>query len=145
MNKLSKRGKLVGEFIKTRRGSKGLSQRSLGLLFSPPVTTQFISNIERGVTPLPPSHIPFLAKILLVDEREIADLLKKEYSFKLNGSIGISQRDEHESMGGHKGYDFIKKLYDAYHLADPKTKVAFIEVCQNLLNVPIAHSTFKKL
>ena len=46
---LGKQPKLVGAFIRQRREALGLSQRALGLLFSPPVTTQFISNVERGV------------------------------------------------------------------------------------------------
>ncbi len=51
---------IVGAFIRQRRETLGLSQRALGQLFQPPVTTQFISNVERGVTPLPPVHISTL-------------------------------------------------------------------------------------
>src|SRR5690349_10185472 len=85
---LSKRGKLVGEFIRKRREALNLSQRSLGLLFSPPVTTQFISNVERGVTPLPPAHIPTLTKALNVSETELMALMEQEYAFKLSGRLG---------------------------------------------------------
>src|SRR3954469_19062686 len=83
-----KRPKLVGEFIRKRREALGLSQRALGLLFEPAVTTQFISNVERGVTPLPPAHVPTLAKALLVSEDEIMSLLEREYSLKLSGRLG---------------------------------------------------------
>src|SRR5207248_2812738 len=85
---LGKRPKLVGSFIRQRRESLGLSQRALGLLFTPAVTTQFISNLERGVTPLPPAHVSTLARALSVAEDELTTLLSKEYSLKLSGRIG---------------------------------------------------------
>src|SRR3954468_20779219 len=86
----SKRTKLVGEFIRKRRETLGMSQRALELLFTPPVTTQFISNVERGVTPLPPAHIPTLSKALNVSETEFMALLEQEYAYKLSGRLGKS-------------------------------------------------------
>src|SRR5271168_181924 len=80
--------RLVGNYIRNKRETLGLSQRALGLLFTPTVTTQFISNVERGVTPLPPAHVPTLAKALNVSEHEMMNLLEKEYSLKLNGRLG---------------------------------------------------------
>ena len=50
----------------------------------PQVTTQFISNIERGVTPLPPDHIPNLVRILKISEPELKAVLEKEYAQRLN-------------------------------------------------------------
>src|SRR3954470_10167785 len=87
----SKRPRLVGNFIRTRREALGLSQRALGLLFDPPVTTQFISNVERGVTPLPPAHVPTLTRALQVSEAEMMTLLEQEYTLKLSGRLGIQQ------------------------------------------------------
>ena len=94
---LNKKIKLVGEFIRKRREALKMSQRSLGLMFDPPVTTQFISNVERGVTPLPPTHIPVLAKALTVSPSEITVLLEKEYAMKLSGRLGSSEiaADDH--------------------------------------------------
>src|SRR3989338_5404080 len=86
----NKRSKVVGEFIRKQREALGMSQKALGQLFSPPVTTQFISNVERGVTPLPPVHIPVLAKFLATTEMEIMALLEKEYALKLTGRLGRS-------------------------------------------------------
>src|SRR5688500_18638486 len=88
MADLAKQAKLVGNFIRQRRESLGLSQRALGLMFTPPVTTQFISNVERGVTPLPPVHVPILTKALLVSEDELMSLLEREYVLKLSGRLG---------------------------------------------------------
>src|SRR3989338_6697609 len=78
----------VGNFIRQRREALGLSQRALGLLFTPPVTTQFISNVERGVTPLPPAHIPTLCRALKISESEVMAILEREYAVKLSGRLG---------------------------------------------------------
>jgi hypothetical protein len=141
---LNKKVKLVGEFIRKRREILKLSQRSLGLLFDPPVTTQFISNVERGVTPLPPMHIPVLAKALAVSSSELTMLLEKEYALKLNGRLGNHQHmmtDENMEISpsltiSKRDYDFIRGIYDAYRMADIKTKQAFVTVCESILMVP---------
>jgi transcriptional regulator with XRE-family HTH domain len=153
----TKRPKIVGNFIRQRREVLGLSQRALGLLFDPPVTTQFISNVERGVTPLPPAHVPTLTKALQVGEAEMMGLLEKEYTHKLSGRLGLPQ--EHENgrgavfipMGslGHAAshlpistpdFEFIQSLYEAYKTADPKTRQTFIGICQSVLNLRAATS-----
>lgn len=141
----NKRLKLVGEFIKKRRETLGISQRSLGLAFDPPVTTQFISNVERGVTPLPPMHIPVLAKTLTISEAELMALLEREYALKLNGRLGktadLSMNSLAEGVVASQlpvaatDYDFISKLYAAYQGADPKTRQAFANVCEGILNL----------
>src|SRR5437016_5507318 len=114
-----KRLKLVGEFIRKRREAAGMSQRALGLLFDPPVTTQFISNVERGVTPLPPVHIPVLAKALLVDEMELTSLLEREYAQKLSGRLGRPGEASAPGSGENQmpglvvartDYDFMRSL-----------------------------------
>lgn len=134
---------LIGEFIKQKREAIGLSQRALGLLFNPPVTTQFISNIERGVTPLPPIHVPILAKALSTTEGEIMALLEKEYAMKLNGRLGKMDKEQHNGEAhiqpllaiASSDYDFMKGLYEAYRIADPKTKESFTALCQNILKL----------
>jgi transcriptional regulator with XRE-family HTH domain len=139
----SKRPRLVGAYIRQRREVLGISQRALGLLFTPPVTTQFISNVERGVTPLPPAHVPTLAKALQTHESEIMSLLEKEYSAKLTERLGRSESDAMEPVGGMPGLtiqpmdlEFMKLLYRAYQQADPKTRQTFASVCETILNVP---------
>lgn len=135
----AKRPRLVGAYIRTRRESLGLSQRALGLLFTPPVTTQFISNVERGVTPLPPAHVPTLARALSVSDAEIMNLLEKEYSAKLNERLGLPPvGDSNGTMGltiAPGDLAFMQSLYNAYKQADPKTKQTFADVCQSILNV----------
>jgi transcriptional regulator with XRE-family HTH domain len=147
----NKRPRLVGSYIRTRRESLGLSQRALGLLFVPPVTTQFISNVERGVTPLPPAHVATLAKALSVADAEIMNLLEKEYSAKLNERLGRPEMhgsapgDGLEMMIQTPGLTIspadmalMQTLYNAYRQADPKTRQTFADVCQNMLKVDMA-------
>ena len=143
-----KRLKLVGEFIRKRRESLGMSQRALGLLFDPAVTTQFISNVERGVTPLPPVHIPVLSKALVIADSDLMSLLEKEYALKLNGRLGKSEEGEANGLNHQPGlviakpdFDFMKSIYDAYRLADPKTRQAFVTVCESILKVPKSSSS----
>ena len=139
-----KRPRLVGGFIRKRREALGLSQRALGMLFTPAVTTQFISNVERGVTPLPPAHVPILCKSLSVAENELLQLLEREYTAKLSGRLG---KDMSVEGNGHVAgepnlmistvdFDFMRALYDAYKQADPKTRAAFATVCESILNLP---------
>jgi transcriptional regulator with XRE-family HTH domain len=159
----TKRPRIVGDFIRRRREALGISQRALGLLFSPPVTTQFISNVERGVTPLPPAHVPTLTKALMISEGEILELLEKEFTYKLSGRMrGVGNSEGEPSVylssdptGGTPGlsralpaltveaadFDFIRGLYDAYRRADPKTQQAFATVCESILKVKLAQKS----
>jgi transcriptional regulator with XRE-family HTH domain len=157
----AKRPKLVGNFIRQQREKLHLSQRALGLLFDPPVTTQFISNVERGVTPLPPAHVPLLTKALQVSEAEIMSLLKSEYTFKLSGRLGIAQDDvgsanrpvimmpksaSDQSNSSHievlaQDYPFIRALYQAYRGADMKTRETFSKLCETSLRFSLRTGT----
>ena len=146
-----KQAGLVGSFIRQRREALNLSQRALGLMFSPPVTTQFISNVERGVTPLPPSHIAVLSKSLSISETELLVLLEKEYTMKLSRRLGRPGEDSISANGlqtsqssqtslvsslpvDANDFEFMRHLYDAYRQADTKTRAAFSSVCDSLLN-----------
>jgi transcriptional regulator with XRE-family HTH domain len=140
----SNRSKLVGDFIRNHREAMKMSQKNLGQCFSPPVTTQFISNIERGVTPLPVIHVTMLAKALSASDAEIMNLLEKEYALKLSGRIGKTGQAVEAGarssppplMVSDKDYFFIRKLYDAYRVADTSTQTAFAAVCENMLKLP---------
>ncbi len=119
-----------------------LSQRALGMMFRPPVTTQFISNLERGVTPLPLNHVPILTKALKIDENELLNLLEKEYTLKVSGRLakiegfhgaattpgtedGLRVEQEH--------IEFMKELYEGYRRADGKTRQIFHNLCETVL------------
>ncbi len=77
----------VGAFIRQKREDRSLSQKELGQMLEPPVTTQFISNLERGVTPVPAAHIQALVRALGIQEAELMALMEKEYAAKLTSKI----------------------------------------------------------
>lgn len=152
-----KSGSLVGHFLRQRREALGLSQRALGQKFSPPVTTQFISNVERGVTPLPPGHIPTLSRELKLPEAELLSVLEREYMMKLSDKLGAQQAEAASGMGGNEGhsalaemakrplpqallvedqdFEMMRSLYDAYRSADEKTREEFEALCIRLLRM----------
>jgi hypothetical protein len=148
----NKRPRIVGNFIRQRREALGLSQRALGLLFSPPVTTQFISNVERGVTPLPPAHIPTLTKALGVGEAEFMSLLEQEYAYKLSGRLGKGDSVPTSlitATGGSAGalpvsetdYPFMRTLYNAYVQADAARKQQFASAVEKILGGQSSNSS----
>ena len=65
--------KVIGKFIKVRRTELGLSQndlaRSLGYN-----TSQYISNIERGLASIPFAKIQDMSTLLKVDYRHLLNL-----------------------------------------------------------------------
>ena len=113
---------IVGQFIRTERERKSLSQKALGQMFNPPVTTQFISNIERGVTPLPPVHIQTLTKIFELNEEAFLDVFEREYMTKLSQQLGRSGYDGATVgksifvAGPH--VELLRKFADAFQAAD---------------------------
>jgi transcriptional regulator with XRE-family HTH domain len=136
--------RLVATFIRERRKSANLSQRDLGKLFSPPVTTQFISNVERGITPLPLNHLPTLHKVLGIEEAEILGLMEKEYALKVSVRLGkiegmrsgvIPQLpSENEIYVAPEDLEFMRALYSSYRRADKKTRQIFHGLCESVLN-----------
>ncbi len=95
---MSKSPNWVGAFIRQKREEKHFSQKELGQKFSPAVTTQFISNLERGITPIPAVHIQALVKSLELNEHELMALMEKEYAAKLTHKIA-GQHMEHSGAG----------------------------------------------
>ncbi len=87
----------VGSYIRQKREEKRLSQKELGQKFSPAVTTQFVSNLERGITPVPAVHIQALVKSLELNEHELMALMEKEYAAKLTHKIA-GQHGDHSSQ-----------------------------------------------
>ncbi len=131
--------KVVGKFIRERRAALKLSQKALGQLLAPAVTTQFISNIERGVTPLPVSHVQGVAKALNVTEPELMALMEKEFTARLSGKLGHAP----DSVSAHfthlqirtQDMPWVKSVYDAFQTADEQTRQAFLTVCASILKL----------
>ncbi len=125
---------IVGAYLREKRETAGLSQRALGQLFDPHVTTQFISNIERGVTPLPPAHIQTLVRVLSIPESELITVLEREYAAKI--SIRVGRTDAPLVPGTEEDRAYFLALYEAFRKVDPTVKETFISVCETLLHVP---------
>jgi transcriptional regulator with XRE-family HTH domain len=84
-------GKHIGNYIKELRERRGLSQadvaRSLGLR-----TAQSISNIERGVSPLPRAKIRRFADILGVRKGDIVEAVMREMQERVSKAAGVQSR-----------------------------------------------------
>jgi hypothetical protein len=134
-----KRITLVGDFIRNKRQQMQLSQQRLGQLLSPPVTTQFMSNIERGITPLPCHHISGIAKALKVKEQELSALLEREIQVKFLGKVSNFAKHATETLPSihPREGDFIYRIYSAYQAADEVTQKTFEEVSAALLKIKI--------
>ena len=130
----------VGQYIRKKREEAGLSQRSLGLLFQPPVTTQFISNVERGVTPLPTVHIQTLVQTLKIPESELLAEMEREYTAKISAKLGHSGAPiPHGEFGQSllipkEHFLFFEKLLTAYKDADPKTQESIRNLIETTLH-----------
>ena len=135
--------RIVGSFIRQKREFLGLSQRALGQLFNPTVTTQFISNVERGVTPLPPTHVATLAKALQVSEVEITALLEKEYTAKLAGRLGHGEGDGAPTANlpstqvsvAPEHFEFFRRVYEGWKSGDDNSRQQFAALCEKLWNI----------
>ncbi len=135
---------IVGSFIREKREAAKLSQRALGQLFEPKVTTQFISNIERGVTPLPPVHIQTLVRLLHIQESELIAVLEREYAAKISARVGRPELAGQPGLaaGGtpmripEEDRAYFQAIYDAFRSSDPTVKETFRSVCETLLHIP---------
>lgn len=134
---------IVGLFIREKREALGLSQRALGQLFEPAVTTQFISNIERGVTPLPPVHVATLVRILKLSEADLLSVMEREYAAKISMRVGRADPSGNAPPVpsvvpiriAEEDRAFFQAIYDAYRTADGSAKEGFHTVCESLLHV----------
>ena len=83
-------GKHVGSFIRQLREKRGLSQAEVAKLLSLK-TAQSVSNIERGVSPLPRAKIRRLADILGIRKREIVTVVMREVQDQVWRAAGVAE------------------------------------------------------
>ncbi|MEW6057561.1 MAG: helix-turn-helix transcriptional regulator [Bdellovibrionota bacterium] len=81
-------GKQVGIFIREMREKRGLSQGDVARLLKLK-TAQSISNIERGVSPLPRTKIKRLADILGIRKSEIVTIVLREVQDRYSKVVGV--------------------------------------------------------
>lgn len=84
-------GKHVGVFVRQLREKRGLSQGDVAKLLNLK-TAQSISNIERGVSPLPRAKIKRLADILGVRKGEIVAVVLREVQDRYSKATGVQSR-----------------------------------------------------
>ena len=74
----------IGSKLKEQRLARGLSQsmvaKELGY-----TTPQFISNLERGLSPPPYEILPELAKLYDVDEDQMVEMMKMATEMRVKG------------------------------------------------------------
>lgn len=66
-------GKQVGKFIRKKRERFGLSQKDLANILRVK-TAQSVSNIERGISPLPIRHMKVLARVFRVSQKRFISI-----------------------------------------------------------------------
>ncbi len=82
-------GKIVGQFIRDMREKRNLSQGDVAKLLSLK-TAQSISNIERGVSPLPRAKIKKLSEILGIPKSELMSVALREVQDRYAKAAGVS-------------------------------------------------------
>ena len=82
-------GKQIGVYIRELREKRGLSQGDVARLLKLK-TAQSISNIERGVSPLPKSKIKRLADILGVKKGDIVSVVLQEVQDRYARAAGVT-------------------------------------------------------
>lgn len=71
----------TGSVIKKARLAKGMTQKALSIQMGWKVqNTQTVSNLERGVAPMPPKYVDRLSFVLGVPEYEISNAMVEDYS-----------------------------------------------------------------
>lgn len=117
--------KMVGDFIKKRRTSLKLTQKALSerLGFR---TSQFISNLERGVAEIPPARVKEFAEILQVDSNEFANLIAESLRRKL-----LKKKD---LMGGVED-PFIDSFLCSWSLASEEDKALIKTLVSKVLDI----------
>ena len=103
------------------------------------------------MTPLPPHHVPILARELRVEEGELLSLLEREYAQKISDRMHRQTVDAGAPQSGAEGVvtsstlknlvveekdaEFIRAVYQAYSLADTATKENFASLCEKILRM----------
>ena len=117
--------KLVGNFIKKRREFLKLTQRQLSdsLGFK---TSQFISNLERGIAEIPPSRVKDFAEALQMDNNEFANLVSESLKRK------ILKRTDMISL---EKDPFVDKFLSAWSIASPEDKLLIKTLVSKVLDI----------
>ncbi len=119
-------GKQIGIFIKQMREKRGLSQSQVAKLLKLK-TAQSISNIERGVSPLPRSKIKKLADVLGIEKKEIVTLALQEVQDKYSRATGMTSLESDEVV-------LLQTLAERFRSAKTGEKSALKKRVERILN-----------
>lgn len=139
---LAKSPNWVGAFIRQKREDKGLSQKELGQKFEPAVTTQFVSNLERGITPVPANHVQALVRALDINEQELMILMEKEYAAKLTSKIAGQSMEHHADAPAvivvpRQDEPFFKMLVQNYNSLSEHDRAQFKQQLKGIFELSI--------
>lgn len=138
MSQKQKTRTILGNYLKSKRELVGLSQKILGSKMNPPVTTQFISNIERGITPLPMAHFKAMADALSIPPRELVDVMEAEYSSKLQELV-IDKDPKISVRVSEQEKPFLESFIQSYLKANSEKKEIIRKTLESLLELPSHH------
>ena len=121
--------KIISKLINKKRKVKGLSQKELAfkLGFS---TSQFISNIERGLADIPVNKAVQFAKILDIDESEFLGLISERAKSKTLENAVLGNNNLSKNID-----PFLKNFIVAWESADTETKTALKHLLSKILNI----------
>lgn len=118
---------LLGKFLRKLRVKHKLSQKAvatkLGLKSS-----QFISNIERGLSQIPSSKICEFAKILNFEADDLAKMLSESYKNKICKRNSLNKNDSDDDI-------FLKNFIIGWRTADEKDKESLKIIISKMLNI----------
>lgn len=77
----------IGTVIRQARLARGLSLKAFADAILPRTSHQFVSNIERGLCPLPADKIPGAAEILSIREDVLIDALVEDYRARIEVEV----------------------------------------------------------
>ncbi|MCX6112673.1 MAG: helix-turn-helix transcriptional regulator [Proteobacteria bacterium] len=117
--------KLVGNFIKKRRSVLKLTQKQLSdsLGFK---TSQFISNLERGIAEIPPSRIKDFAEVLQMDNNEFTNLVSESLKRKILKKTDIAEGEKDP---------FVDKFLSAWSVASDEDKNLIKTLISKVLDI----------
>jgi len=119
----------LGNFLKERRISNGLTQKDmanrLGLKSS-----QFVSNIERGIAAIPLRHVESYSKVLNVSANELLVKVKEE-----KVRIMSSKYRSNDIIFTKKEDIFFKEFINTIESYRPNQRAKLKKVLRNLLDI----------
>lgn len=118
---------LLGKFLKKLRVKNKLSQKELATRLGLK-TSQFISNIERGVSQIPSTKIREFANVLNFEADDLANMLSESYKNKICKRNSLIESNSDDDI-------FLKNFIIAWKTAGDKDKESLKIIISKMLNI----------